>query len=95
VKKLLQQALEWKALLDSGQVLDQAEIARKNGLSRARVTQIMSLLRLAPEIQEHLLSVPETAHQPVITERVLRPITQIEDQKQQVEEVKRLLGQDS
>jgi len=48
VKKLLQQALEWKALLDSGQVLDQAAIARPERLSRARVTQIMSLLTPDP-----------------------------------------------
>jgi hypothetical protein len=39
----------------------------------------MGLLRIAPEIQEHVLSLPDMVRQPAITERALRPITQLED----------------
>jgi len=45
----------WRDLLEYGEIPDQAEIARQEGLSRARVTEIMSLLCLAPEIQDHIL----------------------------------------
>jgi ParB-like chromosome segregation protein Spo0J len=94
VKKLLQKAIRWKALLDSGKVSDQAEIARYEGLSRARVTQIMSLLRLSPEIQDTILNLPKTNRQhSIITERSLRPIAQLENQRQQVEAFKKLVKQ--
>jgi len=43
----------------------------------------MGLLRLAPEIQQQVLSLPDMFHQPAITERALRPIAQMEDLKDQ------------
>jgi len=42
-------------MLDSGEVKSMAELARLGRVSRARVTQIMDLLMLAPEIQEDIL----------------------------------------
>ena len=77
--ELFRKALEWQALLQSGQVHNQAEIARREGISRARVTQLMGLQRLAPEIQVHILSMPNAVRRPAITERALRSIAQIED----------------
>lgn len=74
VVELLRKAAEWKVLLDSGKVATQAEIACQEGMIRARVTQIMGLLRLAPEIREKILSLPDTLHPPPMTERMLRPI---------------------
>ncbi len=41
-----------------GQVKDQAEIARLGHVIRSRMTQIMNLLILAPEIQEEILLLP-------------------------------------
>jgi hypothetical protein len=79
VVELLHKALEWQALLESGEVPSQAAIARREGITRARVTQVMDLLRLAPEIQQRILSLPDMVSRPAITERVLRPIAQIED----------------
>jgi hypothetical protein len=38
-------AIEWQRQLESGQVRSRADIARREGLTRARVTQIMNLLR--------------------------------------------------
>jgi hypothetical protein len=86
---LLRKALEWQALIESGEASSQAEIARREGITRARVTQIMHLLRLPPEIQQHILSLPDAPGQSAITERVLRSITQIEDGEQQVSEFRR------
>jgi hypothetical protein len=42
----------------SGVVKDYAELGRLGYVSRARVTQIMNLLSLAPDIQEELLWLP-------------------------------------
>ncbi len=41
VVELLRKALEWQALLESGEVPSQAAIARREGLTRARVTQVL------------------------------------------------------
>jgi hypothetical protein len=41
----LKRAVEWQRQLDSGQVRSRAAIARREGLTRARVTQIMNMLR--------------------------------------------------
>ena len=79
VVELLRKAIEWQALLESGGVRNQAEIARREGITRARVTQVMGMLRLAPEIQEHILSMSKTTRQPAINERALRPIAQLDD----------------
>jgi len=46
--ELLQMAMEWQRQLDAGEMATQAEIARREGITRARVTQIMALLRLTP-----------------------------------------------
>jgi len=48
-------AIRFDQLLREGRVVDQAELARMGHVSRARVTQIMNLTLLAPEIQEELL----------------------------------------
>tara|TARA_R110002020_G_scaffold324432_1_gene540126 strand:+ start:158 stop:379 length:222 start_codon:yes stop_codon:yes gene_type:complete len=41
-----------------GHVNDYAELAQLGQVSRARMTQIMNLLKLAPEIQETILFLP-------------------------------------
>ena len=58
-----------------GAVRDQAELAELGYVTRARVTQIMNLLHLAPDIQEALLFLPRTEHgRDPICERRLRAI---------------------
>jgi hypothetical protein len=74
VTEFLRKAIEWQRQLDAGEVRNQAEIARREGITRARVTQVLCLLRLSPEIQEKIFALPETSHRPAITERSLRPI---------------------
>ena len=90
VVELLQKAMRWRTLLEFGQVRNQAEIARREGITRARVTQIMRMLRLAPEIQEHILSLPGAVRRSSISERALRDIAQLEDPKQQLAEFRGL-----
>ena len=66
-------AHRFEGLLRSGAVKDYAELARLGHVTRARVTQIMNLLNLAPEIQEYLLFLPAAPGRRV-TERDLRRI---------------------
>ena len=50
----------------------------------------MGMLRLAPEIREKILSLPDTLHRPPMTERMLRPIGAIANQHEQLQEFNRL-----
>ena len=84
VVELLRKAIEWRDLLDSGKIATQADIARREGITRARVTQVMGMLRFAPEIREKILTMPDATHQPLITERVLRPIGTITEYSGQI-----------
>ena len=78
VAKLMALAIRLEDLLESGQVRDQAELARLGRVSRARLTQIMNLLHLAPDLQEQLLSLPGTAGgRDAVFERDLRPIAKV------------------
>lgn len=91
VVELLRKAIEWKDLLESGKVASQAEIALREGMTRARVAQIMGMLRLAREIQEKILSFPDTLHRPLMTERMLRPIGAIANQHDPLREFHKFL----
>jgi hypothetical protein len=55
VARLMALAIRFDGLLLTGQVRDQADLARLGQVTRARVSQILSLLNLAPEIQEEIL----------------------------------------
>ena len=56
ITRLLALAHHLQDLLDQGIVRDYADIARLSGITRARVSQIMNLTLLAPEIQEEILT---------------------------------------
>lgn len=55
VARLMALAIRFQTLLDEGAVHDYAELAGLAHVSRARITQIMNLLLLAPDIQETIL----------------------------------------
>ena len=74
-------------------VKTQADLAREMGVSRVRITQIMSLLRLAPEIQDQLLRLTDQHAIRFFSENRLRPLTQIVDPTRQLEEFQKLLAQ--
>lgn len=75
ITKLMALAIRLEHLLATGQVKDQAEIARTAGITRARVTQIINLAQLAPDIQEAILNLePTTDPVPRFREREVRTI---------------------
>jgi hypothetical protein len=68
-------AIHFDRLLRSGEVSDVKELARLCHVTQPRISQILALNMLAPDIQEDLLFLPEfTAGRPVVLERILRPI---------------------
>lgn len=75
VARLLALAHKVDAMIRSGELKDMAHAAKVCGVTRARMTQIMNLLLLAPEIQESILDLPPVAKgRDPITERNLRAV---------------------
>ena len=84
VSRLMALALRFERLINAGEIADRAEIARLGQVSRARVTQIMNLLLLAPDIQEEIMFLPrtQTGRDP-IREMMVRPIAGVLDWRKQ------------
>ena len=71
-------------LIRDGHVRDYAELARLAHVSRARVSQIMNLNLLAPDIQEELLFLPRVqGGRDPIREHAVRPIAATLDWRKQ------------
>jgi hypothetical protein len=64
-------AIRFEGLVWNKTIQDYAELARLGGVTRARMTQIMGLLQLAPDLQEQLLFLPAIGK---LNERNLRTI---------------------
>jgi hypothetical protein len=75
ISRLMALAIRFDRLISHGEIEDQSDLARLGNVSRARVSQIMSLLQLAPEIQEAILFLPRTLRgRDPIRERKVRVI---------------------
>jgi hypothetical protein len=92
VSRLMALAIHMQELINSGEVTDYAELARITYVTRARITQIMNLSLLAPDIQEELLHLPPSAGgRDPVRERMIRPVAGVPDwrkQRKMWEEVK-------
>lgn len=76
ITRLLALALKFEGLIRSGMVSNYAAVAEVARVSRSRVTQMTSLLNLAPDIQEEILFLPVAeARQLRISEPSLRKLT--------------------
>ena len=65
-----------QSMIESGQIESFQQLAELGRISQPRMTQIMSLLNLAPDIQEELLYLPEVMQgKATIHERLRRPLT--------------------
>ncbi len=69
IARLMALAIRFDGLLREKTIADRAELARLGRVTRARMTQIMKLLHLAPDIQERILFLPPTKR---LNERNLR-----------------------
>jgi hypothetical protein len=76
ISRLMALAIRFERLLLTGEVSDVMELARLGHVTQPRISQILSLALLAPDIQEELLYLPRvTAGKATIHEKMLRPIT--------------------
>lgn len=84
ISRLMALAIRCNQLIRDGVVADQAELAHFGHITPSRMTQIMMLLNLAPDIQEQILYLPrvEQGRDP-IKENDLRPITRTLDWRKQ------------
>ena len=77
-------AIKCESLIRSQVLRDYTDLACLGRISKPRVTQIMNLLNLAPDIQEYLLFLPPTTlRRDPISERHLRDVAKLVDWSQQ------------
>lgn len=67
-------AIKFQEMVDRGEVRDYADLSRLGHVTRARMSQIMNLLMLAPDIQEELLFLQERPNGSGTTEHEIRQV---------------------
>jgi len=72
----------WQEQLDRGEYASRTDLARKKGISRARVTQILNLLKLDPEVQEVVVRLGDPLPSGRVTERKLRGLLSLSARQQ-------------
>ncbi|MBL8888415.1 MAG: hypothetical protein JNL67_00440 [Planctomycetaceae bacterium] len=84
ISRLLALAHHCFQLVRNGAIINQSELAHFGQISTTRMTQIMWLDNLAPDIQEEILFLPRTTQgRDPIKEADLRPIAKTLDWKKQ------------
>jgi hypothetical protein len=84
ISRLMALAIRMQELVDRGEVADYADLARLAHVSRTRITQIMNLTLLAPDILEAILFLSATdGGRAPIGERQARPICGVPDWQKQ------------
>lgn len=84
VARLMALALRFEEYLRAGQVADYTELAGLGHVTRPRISQIMNLLNLAPDIQQAILFLPRTlSGRDPIHLRQLQPIAAAPDWRKQ------------
>ena len=78
ITQVLALALQFQEMIDDGEILGYTDLMRLGCVSRERISQIMMLTWLAPDIQEAILRLPQTPggrfH---VSEAMLRPIARL------------------
>ncbi len=74
ITRLMALAIKFQEMVDRGEVNDYADLARLGYVTRARLTQIMNLLLLAPDIQEEIIGLDAAAGETTVAERHVRSV---------------------
>ena len=84
IARLLALAHRCRDLVSDGVIINQSELAHYGQISTTRMSQIMWLDNLAPDIQEQILALPRTVQgRDAIQERDVRPIAKTHDWAEQ------------
>jgi hypothetical protein len=73
IQKTIALAEEFRRQLDAGRV-NQADLARLHGLTRASVTQVLHVLKLHSTVLDFLRAMRPGPHARLFTERRVRPL---------------------
>jgi len=84
------EAKRYQRLLNDPFINSLADVARELGITRARVSQVIGLLKLTPEIQKALLGLQDQKAIRYFSERRLRPLLTIKNFSQQIREFKKM-----
>jgi hypothetical protein len=74
ISRLMALAIKFQDMVDRGEVRDYADLARLGFVTRARLTQIMNLLLLAPDIQGEIIGVRQSPRSLIVAERHVRSV---------------------
>ena len=84
IARLMALAIRCDQLIRDGVIANQSALADFGHITTARMTQIMTLLNLAPDIQERILFLPRIEHgRDVVKETDIRPIAATLDWRKQ------------
>jgi hypothetical protein len=84
IARLMALAIRFDRLLRDGVVVSYTELAALGHVTRPRISQIMNLLQLAPDIQEQILFLPRTIRgRDRLQLRQLQPIAAVLDWRKQ------------
>jgi biotin operon repressor len=88
-------ARKWKSMLEIGEYSSRTDLARALGVSRARVAQLLRLLRLDPTVIEKITALGDPLSSQTVTERKLRPIVNLPGKLQEklISEIMRLVNE--
>jgi hypothetical protein len=86
----LLEAMRYEKLLEDPFIKTQEDVARELGITRARVSQIMGLLKLPEEIQKTLLGLSDQKAIRYFSERRLRPLLTINNPSRQKKEFSKM-----
>jgi hypothetical protein len=73
---------EWQGILTNGECPSPAALARQLGLSRARVTQVLQLLKLTPKVLDVVTDLGDPLPSSIVTERRLRSLAKLTVEEQ-------------
>jgi len=85
--------MRYQRLLNDPFIRSQLDIARELGITKARVSQVMALLKLTPEIQKALLALQDQKTIQYFSERRLRPLLTIKSPRKQIREFNKMKEQ--
>ncbi len=95
ISRLMALAIKFDGLIKEGVVRDYADLACLGHVTRARMTQIMGLLNLAPDIQEEILFLPKTRQgRDVVHERQVRDVVKVPEWGKQRRLWREVLGRE-
>jgi len=82
IVRLIALARKWQPLIERGEFRSGAAIARHMRMGAVRVSNILCLLKLHPDILAHLADLPAGAPERYLTERWFRPLTKLSHAEQ-------------